>query len=329
MDQQSPIVALISAIIAGVVSYVTAKKHDTSSYVKDQKILWQSKIRHIAKDLYLASYKKTLKLLSELKTYINPIGHNEGFTHAFFSDAHIWDLIDEMESTDFSDSKKLLHLKQNQLIEYLSLLLKYDWENSKGSTFYNINSICGFLLLLASAIAYTVPYLSNKRVFAALALFVILTDYFTWLVFLTWKCILDLFLKEENFEKHPNLLQNASLLKLAFIISGGVIIILWFSLYDVCISTILSTCGLSVDNIAPGLASYFIGFGLFCIGILKQYFFRYAHIYTVYKIKNRYKTLPTTNKGACCRKNITFSWFKRIIFIKFLIILIYLIVQKR
>ena len=295
MDEQSPINALISAIIAGVVSYVTAKKHDTSSYVKDQKILWQSKIRHIAKDLYLASYKKTLKLLSELKTYINPIGHNDDFTNEYSYDAHIWELIDEMESTDFSNSKKLLHVKQNQLIEYLSLLLKYDWENSKVSFFYNINYFYGFLMLLASAIAYIVSFLSNNIGIAKSLFFIIISYYFTWAVILLHMSVLDSIINKKNFEKHPKLLQKYFFPYLQLILNC-VTIIPWFGIYYVGTSSVLCYYKLSINSIAvaPGLASYFIGFGMFYIGIFKKYLSRYTHIYTIYKIKDRYKNLTAS-----------------------------------
>jgi len=96
-----------------------------------------------------ASYKETLDALVRLKMRINAFGNKEK-DNLYMYDAHIWKVIAEIEEKKCS--KKLLRLKQKQLIEYLALLLKFDWERSKKEVQGNIRSIIGWGLCIMSAI---------------------------------------------------------------------------------------------------------------------------------------------------------------------------------
>lgn len=120
--------AVIAAIFSGIVSYLLSRRQENLQYITGERKEWREKIREIASNLNDASYKDTLQLLAELKIRINAFG-NKGTLISYSSDAHIWELINEIETKELK--KNILKLKQKQLIEYLSLLLKNDWERSK------------------------------------------------------------------------------------------------------------------------------------------------------------------------------------------------------
>ena len=130
--------AVIAAVFSGIVSYLISKRQGNLQYRTAERKEWREKIREIARQLDGASYKKTLRLFTELKVRINSFGNN-GILKTYASDAHIWKVINELEEKKPSD--KVLHQKQKQLIEYLSLLLKMDWERSKKEVRGNIYGV--------------------------------------------------------------------------------------------------------------------------------------------------------------------------------------------
>ncbi|MBE5852717.1 MAG: hypothetical protein E7299_07190 [Lachnospiraceae bacterium] len=161
--------AVIAAIISGIVSYLTTRRQGTLQYITGERKEWRGEIKKIASNLNHASYKETLKLLTELKVRINAFG-NEGISFAYSDDAHIWELINEIECEDFDKSNSKLNLKlkqrQRQLIEYLSLLLKDDWERSKKEVKGDIYKITSLLLFSGAGtyFAASVVYLNEDNI---------------------------------------------------------------------------------------------------------------------------------------------------------------------
>lgn len=72
--------------------------------------------------------------MTDLKVRINSFGNN--VSERYDDDAHIWEVIKELEEKRISD--KVLRQMQEQLVEYLSLLLKMGWERSKREVKGNI-----------------------------------------------------------------------------------------------------------------------------------------------------------------------------------------------
>ena len=141
--------AVISAVISGCVAVLNFKRQNNLQYITGKRKVWREEIRTIAQELNGASYKETLDALVRLKMRINAFGNKEK-DNLYMYDAHIWKVIAEIEEKKCS--KKLLRLKQKQLIEYLALLLKFDWERSKKEVQGNIRSIIGWGLCIMSAI---------------------------------------------------------------------------------------------------------------------------------------------------------------------------------
>lgn len=80
-------------------------------------------------------------MLVQLKTRINAYGLN---SIEVLEDAHIWRQIRKLEAYEKKEYDDL----KNQLILYLSLLLKYDWERSKKKFMENHGKSWEICLLL-------------------------------------------------------------------------------------------------------------------------------------------------------------------------------------
>ena len=133
---------VLSAIVSGVITYMIANKKSRLQYITDERKKWRDKIRKIVENLHNASYADTLSILTELKVRLNAFGANE-HSKNYSKDIHIWQIISEIEETSLN--KLQLKENQEQLIEYLALLLKIDWEKSKrgirGNKCYTLSSL--------------------------------------------------------------------------------------------------------------------------------------------------------------------------------------------
>ena len=119
---------VITTIISSVISFFISRRESNLHYITGERKEWREKIRYISCELQDANYKKTIKILTDLKVRINAFGNRENII-SYNSDTHIWEIIGEIEKEELNI--KYLRQKQKQLIEYLALLLKFDWEKSK------------------------------------------------------------------------------------------------------------------------------------------------------------------------------------------------------
>lgn len=143
--------AVIAAICSGLISYIISRREGNLHYITGERKDWREKMRSIARRLKGASYKETLKIMTELKVRINAFGNN-GISVKYSDDAHIWQVINDLENE--KPSKQILELKQKQLIEYISLLLKTDWERSKKEVKGNLYEIASWIVFGATGLFF-------------------------------------------------------------------------------------------------------------------------------------------------------------------------------
>lgn len=124
--------SVIVAMIAFISSLIMSSKQNRLQYITAERKEWRERIRYIEKRLGTSSYKETLQIINELKANINSYGKDEKI---ILKDSHIWDIIEKIESTNYN--MKNLGMDKKKLIDYIVLLLKYDWERSKKETQLN------------------------------------------------------------------------------------------------------------------------------------------------------------------------------------------------
>lgn len=257
--------AVITTIISGIISFLASRRQAMLQYITGERKEWRDKIREIASNLNGAGYKDTLKLLSELKVRINAWG-NKAVSTKYSSDAHIWELINEIESKEFKGKniKDNLEKKQKQLVEYLALLLKDDWERSKKEVkgdFYNIISL---LLFFASGIYFVISvlYLNNEdigvyQLISILVVYVLMIVSVYVILWLEMKIICDCFL-DGSVSKAPKKYNTRRLI--FSILIAGAIFFVYMILYAYILQQFLAiiSCGEN-DNMII-LVSTFIFF---------------------------------------------------------------------
>lgn len=154
----------ISALISGGITYMQFQKENQLKYITQERKEWRNKMRKIASRLQNTEVEKTSEVLTELKVRINTYGYwvkanedNENNQasekedkYAIMHDGHIWKLISDMEElcNDEKDEKKLTKCRK-QMIDYISLLLKDDWERSKNEV-KGIKKIFCYALIIVS-----------------------------------------------------------------------------------------------------------------------------------------------------------------------------------
>lgn len=141
MDWQTILTSsVIAAIISGIFAIVQQKNSTTARYVIEQREEWREKIRNLADEIFFGNTDAMKKSLIKLKTRINPYGYFYEYerpkntdkkskettnVNYYLNDGHILKIIDKlMMNEDVDKNKKLL-------VDYLSLLIKFDWERAK------------------------------------------------------------------------------------------------------------------------------------------------------------------------------------------------------
>lgn len=143
--------ALVSAIISGIVALVTSRGTTKSKYVMGKRQKWRKDIRSIAKEISETNKDAVGPIIAKLKVRLNPYGKHEDLDRDDYyeHDGHIWALLEEIKSSSDDSFEKKIYL----LIEYLSLLLKQDWEKAKLETEKNYSGI-GWSLIVAAVVVW-------------------------------------------------------------------------------------------------------------------------------------------------------------------------------
>lgn len=139
--------SLIATVISTFIGYLQNRKTENLQYITSERKRWREEIRTISEDIFVHQNKTGMKQsLIRLMMRINPYG-KYGTNH--FQDSHIWEIIRNIEETDDN-----FESKKNILLDYLSLLLKRDWEISKLEVKGDLYKKVSKSTYIASIIAY-------------------------------------------------------------------------------------------------------------------------------------------------------------------------------
>ena len=108
----------IGAILSAILVFLSNNKKNQLDYIVKERTEWRKKLEGIIENLQVPSERKGA--LKRLRALINPYGYNLDIKNTkdyFMKDGHIWD--------------SLAKGKYKDIIYFLSLLLKHDWERRK------------------------------------------------------------------------------------------------------------------------------------------------------------------------------------------------------
>lgn len=123
-----------ATLIGTILFFIQTNKSQKVTYLYEEEAKWRDSLRNIIISLRDSDDKTIVADLNKLTPLLNPLGKQNrkiGHRQAYSVDSHIW-LLRGYILEQF-DKEKL-----NKLIDYLELLLKFDWEDSKNKLKYKL-----------------------------------------------------------------------------------------------------------------------------------------------------------------------------------------------
>lgn len=151
---------VISAVISGIIGVYTSRRNNKLEYITKERSEWRKEIRECAEELQEISYQQTRKICDRLKLRINAFGKR--VSNRYSEDSHIWEVIVEIEG---GCKKKRLRQLQLVLQEYLSLLLKWDWERYKREVLGEKLRCLEYVLWSTSVAMYSAGLICNLYIY--------------------------------------------------------------------------------------------------------------------------------------------------------------------
>lgn len=119
----------VATVIGAGISYLTFRNSSKLTYITQERKEWRAEIRNIAEKLEECPYENRKQVLVKLKTRINAYGKTDSRKiWNICEDSHIWEKIEQIERCT---TEKKYNIYREQLICFLSLMLKNDWERAK------------------------------------------------------------------------------------------------------------------------------------------------------------------------------------------------------
>ncbi len=162
----SSAVSTIFLIISNI--FIEQRKHSVE-YITSERAKWRNDIRKIASEIMEADATNLYKPLTELKVRIN--AYDKYSTNKNIkNDSFIWECIEGCEIC--SEDTELLSIYKNNLVLFLSLMLKYDWERSKKEVSIDRNKVFKLFFYSMQITIFAIVTLGvDKRIYEAITLF--------------------------------------------------------------------------------------------------------------------------------------------------------------
>ena len=170
-------------IVTLILNWAQNRKNNSLNYITEERKVWREKIREIAAGIEKCKYQgkeenNIEQYLSRLEMNINPYGRT--FQTDYAIDGHVWNVIEEIRR---SDSENRFIQNRKLLLEYLSLMLKEDWERSKGEVRGYSDIMIYVCMESIVAILYSLFYIYVLKLESVSVLFgVLLLNIFTLLL---------------------------------------------------------------------------------------------------------------------------------------------------
>lgn len=134
--------AVIAAIVSCLFGYYQFHKQSKYQYITQERKIWRDELRKIAEQLNSVNITNYSSIITRLKVRLNAFGYktklgSQDKTNTqkdyekYLQDEHIWEEIDILTDCANSCNLQEFNNSKNNLIMYIDLLLKYDWERSK------------------------------------------------------------------------------------------------------------------------------------------------------------------------------------------------------
>ena len=203
----------IGSILSAIFAFIQSNKRNQLDYITKERSEWRREMKSIIADLLDGRNRRNA--ISRLKAQLNPYGRTlqldkNNYYDYYMKDGHLWDLL---ERFDYSRN----HV--NKLIQYLELLLKYDWERSKGETkaeysdfiFKFVNSII-LVFLICAFLFFKMEYYSGFNLWFSIPAVPIVFILCPYLIVNQWKYLENVVKSRINNKKCTKLYNEVRIL---------------------------------------------------------------------------------------------------------------------
>ena len=170
------ILTLVGAITGASITYIVSRRESKLKYITEERQKWREEIREIAENIERSnqedlrveltkniesSNQEDLRVeLTKLKVRLNAYGMNKKKGY-YLEDAHIFNIIDDINKCEgsYKNNKR----EQKILINYLSFLLKFDWERSKAEVNEDVYNLLSIILLFVGCLSCFFVFNENLR----------------------------------------------------------------------------------------------------------------------------------------------------------------------
>ena len=189
--------AVIAAVITGLVNILLSRRSARLENITSERSKWREQIREISRGIVADNSHKLSEALRILKLHINANGISNRFADQsdfraehILCDAHIWALIYRMEEKLKNVETDYLQTECDFLIDYLSLLLKYDWERAKNELNSSLVTVFGCISAVAGVVGQLL-LMSYLALDSIAYLIIVKRALFVMVIFLAIEIIVD------------------------------------------------------------------------------------------------------------------------------------------
>lgn len=127
---------LSSAVIVAVLQYFQGEKNNKLQYITEERAKWRKEIKELISQIEESDFGTIGQHLTDLGKNLNGYGYRQDGEYVltnidFFQDMHIWREMHMIQVAVEHQDRNSFEKSKNNLIHYLFLLLKFDWERSK------------------------------------------------------------------------------------------------------------------------------------------------------------------------------------------------------
>ncbi|SDL42594.1 hypothetical protein SAMN05216520_10597 [Kandleria vitulina] len=151
------ILTFVGAIIGASITYIVSRRESKLKYITEERQKWREEIRKIAENIESNQGNLSVEL-TKLKVRLNAYGMNKKKEY-YLEDAHIFNIINDINKCE----RSYKNIKENKkiLINYLSFLLKFDWERSKDEVNEDVYNLLSIILLFVGCLSYFFVFYKN------------------------------------------------------------------------------------------------------------------------------------------------------------------------
>lgn len=151
---------VVSTIFLALSNIFIDQRKRSAEYITNERAKWRNDIRKISSEIMEADETNLFKPLTELKVRIN--AYDKYYKDIRIkNDTLIWICIECCEEN--CKDIELLNIYKKNLVLYLSLMLKYDWDRSKKEVEIDKNKVLKYVFFACQVIIFSVIMLSTKK----------------------------------------------------------------------------------------------------------------------------------------------------------------------